>query len=149
MVEVTRRRQCRLFVTQPCGCCQVCKQTCLRRLWLRNFKRSPRPTQKGRLNRRPCVGRGDKIFAFGEDSRALRLPCKPAGYRAVKPNLHCCKATIKPKMPRTSIKRRHPKWVPFLYGTSVHNRPNITAQCRGCRNIFPKCRKCLCLQGIL
>ena len=34
-------------------------------------------------------------------------------------------------------------------GTSVHNRPNIAAQCRGGRNIFPKYRKCLCLQGIL
>jgi len=36
-----------------------------------------------------------------------------------------------------------------IFGTSVHNRPNTTAQCRGGRNIFPKYRKCLCLQGIL
>ena len=38
-------------------------------------------------------GRGDKVFAFGENSHALRLACKPADLRAVKPNLHCCKAT--------------------------------------------------------
>ena len=35
------------------------------------------------------------MFAFGEDSRALRLSCKPADLRAVKPNLRCCKATTK------------------------------------------------------
>ena len=56
------------------------------------------------------------MFAFGEDSRALRLPCKPADLRAVKPNLHCCKATTKPKMPRTSKKEEPPHGRFFLFG---------------------------------
>jgi len=44
-----------------------------------------------RIAHKANFGRGDKVFAFGEDSRALRLPCKPADLRAVKPNLRCYK----------------------------------------------------------
>ena len=55
--------------------------------------------------------------------------------------------SIETKNPNASPIRKAFGW--FVCGTSVHNRPNITAQCRGGRNIFPKYRKRLCLQGIL